>query len=54
MSPFFTETPFGVVTITVSFNAMPGARIAVILVGDTTVKELAGKPPIETAVIPVK
>ncbi len=52
MNPVVVPVPFGLVT-TISPLA-PAPTTAVILVGETTVNELAGTPPKLTFVIPVK
>ena len=52
MNPAFVAVPPGVVTLT--FPEEPAPTTAVMLVGESTVKDVAGVPPKVTAVTPVK
>jgi hypothetical protein len=52
VNPASTPVPLGVVTLT--FPEVPAATTAVMLVAETTVKEVAAVPPKLTAVAPVK
>jgi hypothetical protein len=52
VKPASTPVPPGVVTLT--FPEVPAAITAVMLVAETTVKEVAAVPPKLTAVAPVK
>ena len=52
VNPASTPVPPGVVTLT--FPEVPAAITAVMLVAETTVKEVAAVPPKLTAVAPVK